>query len=244
MKIFLTQLVLTITFIFAFSSGPPDGRTGAPGELTCYNGCHNSYPLNSGTGNVAFSGVPELYIPGETYLIIISVTHPSMQRWGFELSVKTNQQTQAGNITVTQSNYTQTGFSSGITYLKHRSAGTFNNQSGGASWEFEWTAPEPGTGDVTFYAAGNCANGNGMNSSDYIYTTNISIAENIDYCFSTGDVNDDGLLNIFDIILIMNDILGIVELSDDQFCVGDVDENELINLIDILTIVNWIYLGN
>jgi hypothetical protein len=243
MKIILTQLMIIFTFLLAFSSGPPDGRTGAPGELTCYDGCHNSYTLNYGTGNVSFSGVPELYVPGETYLITILVAHPSMQRWGFELSVKTNQQAQAGNITVTQSNYTQTGFLSGITYLKHRSAGTFNGQAGGAEWEFEWTAPESETGNITFYASGNCANGNGMNSNDYIYTTSISSNEDINFCYSEGDINVDGNLNIQDIILVMNYILGIMEFSEDQSCAGDVNEDGLINIMDIIIIIDWIMSG-
>src|ERR1041385_7098079 len=38
-----------------------------------------------------------------------------------------------------------------------------------------WKAPSQTVGRVTFYAAGNAANGNGDPSGDFIYTTSVSL---------------------------------------------------------------------
>ncbi|HRH37623.1 MAG TPA: hypothetical protein PK760_04730, partial [Flavobacteriales bacterium] len=48
------------------------GRTGAPGENTCVNSCHNSYALNSGTGSIMLASTNMTnwqYVPGQTYTI-------------------------------------------------------------------------------------------------------------------------------------------------------------------------------
>ena len=37
-------------------------------------------------------------------------------------------------------------------------------------WTFKWTAPTNDVGPITFYAAGNAANGDFSTSGDYIYT--------------------------------------------------------------------------
>src|SRR5258705_13116428 len=55
----------------AFSSGPPPGYTGAPGEEpeACAE-CH--VPPDAGTGHISITA-PQTYIPGHTYQI--TVTH-------------------------------------------------------------------------------------------------------------------------------------------------------------------------
>ena len=54
--------------------------------------------------------------------------------------------------------------------MKHTSAGTFAGTPGPTSWQYQWTAPAASVASVTFYAAGNAANGTGNTSGDYIYT--------------------------------------------------------------------------
>ena len=58
-----------------------------------------------------------------------------------------------------------------------------------------------------------------------------------------GDVNDDGVINVLDIVLTVNIILGLHDSTPEEFCAADLDGNEEINLLDILSIVN-IILGN
>ena len=55
---FAVACVAGADVVLASSSGPPDGRTNAPGETNC-TACHTSFPLNSGAGSLAVSGVPE-----------------------------------------------------------------------------------------------------------------------------------------------------------------------------------------
>ena len=155
--------------IFAFSGGPLDGRTGSPadGLLTCNDTeCHNSYPLNSGSAAFSISA-PGSYTLGETLSVSISFGNSSTLKHGFELSALDASNNHVGTFSsVDGDSNTQT---SDGNYIKHTSAGS--SQSGNASWNVQWTAPTDGEGVVTFYAAGNEANGDGTNQDDYIYIT-------------------------------------------------------------------------
>ncbi|MCX7919622.1 MAG: hypothetical protein N3A72_08475 [bacterium] len=146
---------------YGFSSGPPDYRTGAPGEMDCRQ-CHTSYPLNSGGGIFRFENVPSSYVGNGVYPINLRILQSGQTRWGFELK------STAGTILVADTVNTQ--LSSGI-FLKHTAPGTFAGTSSGAVWSFHWQAPNDTTTTVLFYAAGNAANNNGNSFGDYIYTT-------------------------------------------------------------------------
>ena len=47
--------------------------------------------------------------------------------------------------------------------------------SGSAEFQFTWTAPTTSVGEVTFYAAGNAANSNSLETGDFIYTTSLTV---------------------------------------------------------------------
>ncbi len=152
----------------AFSSGPPNGMTGAPGEANCTS-CHDSFPVNSGNGGLTIDG-PSTFEPGRTYEITVTISDPGQRRWGFEITPLT-----IGTCTITQAAHTQLSVQNNRSYVKHTTAGTFNGtMDGPISWRFNWTAPLDAPDQVAFYAAGNAANGNGNNSGDYIYTTSFS----------------------------------------------------------------------
>ncbi len=74
------------TSVLAFSGGPPNRRTNAPGETTC-TACHTSFPLNSGTGSLTVGGVPESWQPLTPYDLTVTLADPAAQRWGFEFTV-------------------------------------------------------------------------------------------------------------------------------------------------------------
>ncbi|SVE52476.1 uncharacterized protein METZ01_LOCUS505330, partial [marine metagenome] len=57
-----------------------------------------------------------------------------------------------------------------------------------------------------------------------------------DLSMSSGDVNGDGLLNILDIVIIANIILGTAENVPQ----ADVNEDGQLNILDIVTLVNMI----
>ena len=60
------------------------------------------------------------------------------------------------------------------------------------------------------------------------------------FIYTLGDLNSDELVDILDIILIVNSILGTIDLSPLQFLAADLNENGLINVLDIIQLVNLI----
>ena len=161
----------------AFSSGPPAGFTGAPGEFDCSE-CH--VPPDAGTGQISITA-PQTYVPGQTYSVTVthSNTDPTRLRWGFQLTALNPSDEKAGNLQSTDV-LTQVldnqGPEGSRQYVEHTSAGTFIGQQNGASWTFNWTAPPIDVGTVTFYAAGNHANNDGNSSGDHIYFTFVASA--------------------------------------------------------------------
>ncbi|MEP9409972.1 MAG: hypothetical protein HRF42_00960 [Candidatus Brocadia sp.] len=159
---------VNVNVIFAFSSGPPNGRTGSPADdfKTCKDiGCHNSFALNSGKAEFSIS-VPDYYTLGEVVPVTISFNNSNTAKHGFELSALDASDKHAG-IFNSVDNKTQTDDGKG-NYIKHTSAGS--SQSGNASWNVTWTAPSSEVKNpVTFYATGNEANGDGTHNGDYIY---------------------------------------------------------------------------
>jgi len=62
-------------------------------------------------------------------------------------------------------------------------------------------------------------------------------------CENSGDVNDDGAVNVLDILMIVSEIIGEMVFSDNQLCAADMNEDAALNVLDILIIVEQI-LGN
>src|SRR5215207_4458409 len=156
----------------AYSAGPPAGFTHAPGELDCSD-CHTTPAQSGGT---LVLGVPDKYTPGQTY--DITVTHASTDatrvRWGFQMTALDAADQKAGAFAPAD-DHTRVINGEGPfparEYVEHTSAGTFPGQLNGAAWAFKWTAPAQDVGPVTFYLAGNQANGDGNSSGDNIYFT-------------------------------------------------------------------------
>jgi len=104
--------------------------------------------------------------------ITITLTQSNRARYGFEVTALTDSGAQAGTLIVTDSARTQIPPSGGArTYIEHTFAGTAPSATNQGSWTFKWRAPAIGAGRVTFYAAGNAANGNFSPDGDFIYTT-------------------------------------------------------------------------
>ncbi len=169
--VFVAGIVgISASTIFGYSSGPPDGRTGSPADSskTCNDtGCHNTYALNSRSETFSVSA-PSSYTLGEVLNITVSFSNSNTAKHGFELSALDTNNNHVGTFSsVDGDGNTQT---SNGDYIKHTSAGS--SQSGNASWNVYWTAPTSEVQNpVTFYAAGNEANGDSTPQGDYIYTT-------------------------------------------------------------------------
>ena len=54
-----------------------------------------------------------------------------------------------------------------------------------------------------------------------------------------GDLNQDGLINVQDIILTINIILG-APPSNYELCSGDINEDGVIDILDIVLLINLI----
>lgn len=218
------------------SFGPIDGVTGAPGEGTCNQFfCHSSFPLNSGDGSFTITA-PASYLPGELLTINVDLQDPGQLRWGFELTVLEIATLPVGDIIVTDPMRTQ---KSGIfrQYIKHTSAGTDSgvvNISPG--WSFQWQAPAIAAGPVTFYAAGNAANGIMFNLGDFIYTTSTTVDGG-----AALDSDGDGLTDVQEIALgtdpnnVDSDGDGVtddIEVGDPNLPT-DTDFDGIINALDV-----------
>lgn len=166
----MVTMQLTVIAESRWSGGPPDGRTGAPGETTCLD-CHAGGPDD---GSMVISGVPQFYTQGETYQLTVTIQDPGQGRWGFELTAIDTAGNGAGSFTITDATNTQLSDSPdpGRDYVKHTSIGTYSGTANGpVSWQVDWTAPtDRGNNVVRFYAAGNAANNDGGSSGDNIYT--------------------------------------------------------------------------
>lgn len=162
------------------SSGAPtsiaasNGYAGAPAEngRTCATaGCHNG-PATAKDDMITVQGLQNgAYVPGETYLVEVGTAEAST-RWGFQASIQTPAGVVAGSL-ATRDNETRIPQVSG--YITHTSQGTSGSNT--KMWQFDWTAPSAGTGDVGVYVAINASNANGTTSGDNILYDELIIPE-------------------------------------------------------------------
>jgi uncharacterized protein (TIGR03437 family) len=167
-------------------TGAEPRLTNAPGESNC-TACHSGTKLNGGSGSVKIV-LPgsATYVPGAKQHIQVQVSDPSQRRWGFEFSARiASSNAQAGDITSTDGNTRvecETGrakpcsSSSAVQYITHTQSGTRNGTTQGVTFEFDWIPPSTDVGNIILYAVGNAANGNGSESGDHIYSTNLQLS--------------------------------------------------------------------
>lgn len=159
-----TVLLIFVTFLFSnYSSNPPNGKTGAPGDNTCAQ-CHGGNTTYQGT--ILLSGIPDTISPATNYAVTITLnaTSGSPQKGGFQLVALNSSNQNTGTITTTD---TQTGtdFYNNRNYLEHRPAKSFINNE--VTYTFDWMSPEATEDDeITLYFCGNFANGDGGSNGD------------------------------------------------------------------------------
>ena len=155
--------------VLANSFGPLDGLTGAPTENNCTQ-CHFGNELNASGGSLMLT-IPETYEPNRVYTIIIDLSRAGQSRWGFEMTALDAGGARAGSFEVDSAANTQVSEANSKQYIKQTAIGSAQGTNDAHSWEFQWTAPDADVGPITFYAAGNAANGDFGLADDYIYTT-------------------------------------------------------------------------
>lgn len=164
----------------ASAMGPSPSFTGAPLENNC-TVCHTTNPVNTGSGNIAITGVPAAYVPGQEIELTVVVTKEDTVIYGFQLTAVGTDGDTVGTFTVPSEPvprtqvvpFTNDDFSR--TYVQHTSDGVTGTAFGSNAWTFRWTAPAAAVGAVGFFASGNAADGDGSPSGDFIYTTAITL---------------------------------------------------------------------
>ena len=167
----IVYILIGYTTVSGFSSNPPDGRTGAPGESTCAD-CHGN--LNTGPGGITITGDPS-YAPGDTIDLTITVRHAGQSRWGFQITALSEFNYPLGTLLVVDPARTQYSYDIGMErpYVDQTAVGTDNGtQDESPGWAVRWASPDFPHGSITFYAAGNAADGF-LQMGDYIYTTSV-----------------------------------------------------------------------
>jgi hypothetical protein len=159
-------------------TGSPGAKTNSPMDGGNCTGCHSG-TLNSGVGTTSITtNIPSSgYMPGNTYTITTNIQEVGIFKFGFEISAEEGNfgSAKTGSFMVTNS--TETKFANNNEAITHKAAGTsgFNSRS----WSMDWEAPSTGTGDVTFYASAMASNGNTNNNGDNVYTTSLTINEEV-----------------------------------------------------------------
>jgi hypothetical protein len=172
----ITICVLTVlSLLWMSNANGVANRNGAPGETACNaSGCHTSNALNSGGGSITITdNIPTTgYIPGQTYTINVTVAKTGVNLFGFGFEAVSSSNTTAGTLVVLNAASTKTlnGTRTNMVHLTNSGVSASSK-----TFTFGWIAPSTPNGNVTFYAAGNAANGNGSDTGDYIYTTTKTI---------------------------------------------------------------------
>ena len=158
MKIF-TIILMSLSALFANSGGPNAGHANnAPNFNNCTS-CHSG-AANSSDGSIAFTGLPESYVPGETYEVTVSVTGTNSSGYGFQAIAQAGEDA-AGVISLNSNSSSAEINGSYIQQSEPITSG---------SWVFDWIAPSEDVGNVTFSASGLAANYPTSNSGDEVYT--------------------------------------------------------------------------
>lgn len=130
--------------ISVFAHTEYTGYSGAPGSNgTCTSSCHDQFSF---APTVTVSGLPEIYEPGQEY--IISVGHTSgntIKQFNSSVRVGTGSDN-AGTITA--------GWGTEAYETDNETNGVRFSSADSDSGNFIWTAPDSGTGEVRLYWAG------------------------------------------------------------------------------------------
>jgi len=187
-------LVVAPVLMWAYSSGPDAGYTGAPKDLGDCTSCHLG-KVNSNGGSVAVAFPNGLnYVPGTAQHLVVTITDSKQRAWGFQLTARlaSNSATQAGSLSPTDANTTLMCSTSTFSqqqqadpcpgnlplqYVEHTLTGyqASLGQTGSFTYEFDWTPPATNVGNVVVYVAGNAANGDMSTSGDHIYTKSYTL---------------------------------------------------------------------
>ena len=80
-------------------------------------------------------------------------------------------------------------------------------------------------------------NHNHSTSGDYTYTQVISMSYND---VVLGDLDGNGAINILDVVMLVNIVLGVLDPTPQQEISADLNADNTINILDVVQLVNMI----
>ncbi len=174
----ILSIIFSITFLvflapqaFNNASQPPQGHTGAPGELNCSaSGCHVSTPVwNPNIFRINIVGNPTTYDTAVTYNLFVN-NSAGTAAYGFEVTAVDANGFPAGNFILNSTTTTSlnTG-GNGRQYVGHNNANSTN------AWAFKWK-PTRYVGPVKFYVSGLGANNDGTVTGDQTFMDTLRFA--------------------------------------------------------------------
>lgn len=166
-------LLLAITFFTISNSSGPGAvtgrdRTGSPLASGDCSACHTGGDYGTEVSASLLLDTSEVseYIPGQAYTLQIRInTSTPPERFGFQAVALT------GEANLNAGSFSDAPVSTRLIDLDNRTYFEHATKLETEVIEVPWTAPEAGTGDVRFYAAGNAvnnANGSGGDDSDVL----------------------------------------------------------------------------
>lgn len=171
----LTAVVLALPPVLLGSAdGPEPGHTGGFGESTCHS-CHFENPIDEESGSLTLAGVPDLYSPGATYRLEITLERPGLERGGFQLAARYStgelQGRQAGRFEKLDDRIElpQPGADQ-IQYVQHSTAGSSASAVDTLTWTVRWLSPTESQAPVVFHLAANAGNDDDSQFGDFVYT--------------------------------------------------------------------------
>lgn len=179
MKRILSTLAFASTALVLLNSysgqAPTSGHTGSPGDnnSTCASSsCHigSATPVSGMiTTNIPSTG----YEAGKTYDVTFTISESGRSKFGFQVTSENSSGAKKGVFQATSATQIQNNG----THITHRLASTAGTDS--KTWTVQWVAPVLGTGEITFYGAGNATNNGGNRTGDLIKTSNLTVQESI-----------------------------------------------------------------
>jgi len=166
MRLITSIAIVLVSIIFANSGGPGGNyANNAPSYNNCTS-CHSGN-VNSGNGSVTVAGLPDGgYVPGETYILTLSVTGTHDRGYGFQMASQVgNDNAGTFSLGANSQNAELTG-----DRVQH-STRTISGE-----WIVEWLAPASDIGDVVFSFSGLATGGNNGFGGDNVYTGSVQVS--------------------------------------------------------------------
>ena len=213
-------------------------HSGAPGEVSC-SGCHSgSSNTGPGTINYLIGNGTNVYSPNELYTIVFGMNEEEVNQFGFQtVALKASNNSNAGTFSLTDEENTRLMSGMGRSYVGHTVCGADVDPPGSIQWSFNWQAPDSDVGDINFYLSSLATNHNHSTSGDHTYTQVITMSYND---VVLGDLDGNGAINILDVVMLVNIVLGVLDPTSQQEISADLNADGTINILDVVQLVNII----